>query len=88
MRGCTVVLILALALTLFLLVPLAIVVPMSFSTAISFAFPPPGVWLGYYDEYFSSRSWMRPTVNSFIIGAGTMVVTMAILGLATTPSLG
>lgn len=79
MKGRTIVLILALVVTAFLLVPLAIVVPMSFSTAISFAFPPPGFWFGYYEEYFSSRSWMRPTMNSFIIGTGTMAVTMAIV---------
>jgi putative spermidine/putrescine transport system permease protein len=48
-------LVLALLGGLFLLAPILIVVPMSFSTAISFAFPPPGYWLGYYAKYFTSE---------------------------------
>jgi putative spermidine/putrescine transport system permease protein len=47
---------------LFLLAPILVVVPMSFSTAISFAFPPPGYWLGYYAKYFTSEEWLEPTL--------------------------
>src|SRR5437588_10578406 len=62
----------------FLVAPLAIIVPMSFSTAISFEFPPPGYWLGYYRQYFSSPSWLEVTLNSFVIALGSMVFTLVI----------
>ena len=63
---------------LFLIAPMAIIVPMSFSTAISFEFPPPGYWLGYYVRYFHSDAWLAATANSFIIALGAMVLTMLV----------
>jgi putative spermidine/putrescine transport system permease protein len=63
---------------IFLVAPIAIIVPMSFSTAVSFEFPPPGYWIGYYAQYFSSHSWLEATANSFIIAFGSMVVTLAL----------
>jgi ABC-type spermidine/putrescine transport system permease subunit II len=47
---------LALLVALFLLLPIAIVVPMSFSTAISFEFPPPGYSLGTTRSTSRARS--------------------------------
>jgi putative spermidine/putrescine transport system permease protein len=64
---------------LFLLAPILVVVPMSFSTAISFAFPPPGYWLGYYAKYFTSEEWLGPTLNSFVIAFGAMTLTMLLV---------
>jgi putative spermidine/putrescine transport system permease protein len=64
---------------LFLLAPILIVVPMSFSTAISFAFPPPGYWLGYYAKYFTSEEWLEPTLNSVIIALGATTLTMLLV---------
>src|SRR2546421_11943238 len=64
---------------LFLLAPILVVVPMSFSTAISFAFPPPGYWLGYYAKYFTSEEWLEPTLNSFAIAFGAMTFTMLLV---------
>lgn len=72
-------LILALLVALFLLVPIAIVVPMSFSTAISFEFPPPGYSLGYYAKYFTSEEWLEPTLNSLVIALGATVLTMLLV---------
>lgn len=72
-------LILALLAALFLAAPIAIVVPMSFSTAISFQFPPPGYWLGYYVKYFTSDEWLEPTVNSLVIAVGAMTFTMLLV---------
>jgi putative spermidine/putrescine transport system permease protein len=63
---------------IFLVAPLAIIVPMSFSTAISFEFPPPGYWLGYYARYFQSASWLNATANSFVIALASMTLTMAV----------
>src|SRR5919205_386824 len=63
---------------IFLVAPMAIIVPMSFSTAISFEFPPPGYWTGYYAQYFPSHAWLEATANSFIIAFGSMVFTLAV----------
>ncbi len=52
---------------------------MSFSTAISFEFPPPGYWIGYYAQYFSSSTWLSATAKSFIIAAGSMLFTMIVV---------
>ena len=70
---------LAAVVALFLLLPIAIVVPMSFSTAISFEFPPPGYSLGYYAKYFTSDEWLEPTLNSLIIALGASAVTMLLV---------
>jgi putative spermidine/putrescine transport system permease protein len=69
---------LAVLAAIFLVAPLAIIVPMSFSRAISFEFPPPGYWTGYYAQYFSSRSWLDATANSFVIAIGSAVFTLAV----------
>src|ERR1700683_177565 len=69
---------LAAIVALFLIAPILIIVPMSFSTAISFEFPPPGYWLGYYVRYFHSDAWLAATANSFIIAFGSMVLTMMV----------
>ena len=69
---------LAIMAALFLVAPMAIIVPMSFSTAISFEFPPPGYWTGYYREYFSNYAWLDATANSFIIAAATMLLTLVV----------
>jgi putative spermidine/putrescine transport system permease protein len=63
---------------LFLVAPMAVIVPMSFSTAISFEFPPPGYWTGYYVQYFSSPSWLEATANSFVIAIGSTVFTLLV----------
>jgi putative spermidine/putrescine transport system permease protein len=63
---------------LFLIAPMAIIVPMSFSRAISFEFPPPGYWTGYYAQFFANESWHDALVNSFVIAFGSMVVTLLV----------
>ena len=63
----------------FLIAPVFIVVPMSFSTALSFQFPPPGYWLGYYQQYFTDPRWLYPTLNSFVIATATMLVTLLLV---------
>jgi putative spermidine/putrescine transport system permease protein len=69
---------LAVLVGIFLIAPVLIVVPMSFSTAISFEFPPPGYSLGYYRAYFADENWLVPTANSFGIAVATTILTMAI----------
>jgi len=68
----------AVMVAIFLVAPMAIIVPMSFSTAISFEFPPPGYWTGYYREYFASPAWLDATANSFIIAFASMLLTLII----------
>jgi putative spermidine/putrescine transport system permease protein len=63
---------------IFLIAPIAVIVPMSFSTAISFEFPPPGYWLGYYVRYFHSAAWLGATANSFVIALGSTALTMMV----------
>jgi putative spermidine/putrescine transport system permease protein len=70
--------ILATTVAIFLIAPMAIIVPMSFSTALSFQFPPPGYWMGYYAQYFSSGPWLNATLNSFIVAFGTTAVTLLV----------
>jgi putative spermidine/putrescine transport system permease protein len=70
---------LACLVAVFLLLPIVIVVPMSFSTAISFEFPPPGYSLGYYAKYFTSEEWLEPTLNSLVIALGATALTMLLV---------
>jgi putative spermidine/putrescine transport system permease protein len=52
---------------------------MSFSTSLSFQFPPPGYWLGYYRQYVTDPNWLYPTLNSFVIAGATMLVTLVLV---------
>src|SRR5881628_3104773 len=61
---------------IFLVAPIVVIVPMSFSSAISFEFPPPGYWTRYYTQYFTSHSWLEATANSFIIAFASMALTL------------
>lgn len=69
----------AVLVAVFLLAPVLIIVPMSFSTALSLQFPPPGYGLGYYRQYFTDPRWLSPTLNSFVIATGTMLLTLTIV---------
>src|SRR5437660_12593711 len=71
-------LVLASLVALFLVAPMAIIVPMSFSKAISFEFPPPGYWTGYYVQFFASEPWHAAIANSFIIAIGSMAFTLLV----------
>jgi putative spermidine/putrescine transport system permease protein len=71
-------LVLAFIAALFLVAPMAIIVPMSFSSAISFEFPPPGYSIGYYKDYFTNPAWLDATLNSFVIALGSAVFTLLV----------
>jgi putative spermidine/putrescine transport system permease protein len=62
----------------FILAPLVIIVPMSFSASNSFEFPPLRYWLGHYRTYFSSEGWLQPTLNSFLVGIVSSVLTLMV----------
>jgi putative spermidine/putrescine transport system permease protein len=74
-----VLVVVAVLVAVFLLAPVLIIVPMSFSTALSLQFPPPGYGLGYYRQYFTDPRWLSPTLNSFVIATGTMLLTLTIV---------
>lgn len=70
--------VLAFVAAVFLVAPILVVIPMSFSTAISFEFPPPGYWLGYYRAYFNNPDWIEATINSLLVASVTTVLTLAL----------
>src|SRR2546422_11625695 len=72
-------LILASIAALFLVAPILIVVPMSFSTAISFQFPPPAYLIGYYRKFFTSEEWLDAALDSVIIPGGAMAFPMLLV---------
>jgi putative spermidine/putrescine transport system permease protein len=71
----------------FLVVPTLIVVPMSFSASQYLEFPPRQWSLRWYENYFSSATWMGATVTSFKAAAWTALLatplgTLAAYGLS------
>jgi len=58
---------LSIAVLLFLCLPIAIVVPMSFSSAESLQFPPPGLSLRWYEEFFGDSQWLDAGLNSLTL---------------------
>jgi putative spermidine/putrescine transport system permease protein len=69
----------AILVAIFVVAPILVVVPMSFSTLSTLEFPPPNYWLGHYRSYFSDPTWYGPTINSFIVAAGTTVLTVILV---------
>ncbi|MXV61456.1 ABC transporter permease subunit [Natronorubrum sp. JWXQ-INN-674] len=63
-------------LTLFalMLLPLLVVIATSFSAGSRIAFPPDGLSLVWYGEFFQSRRWLEAFTNSLVVGVGTAVV--------------
>jgi putative spermidine/putrescine transport system permease protein len=75
---------------LFLAFPILVVIVVSFSSATYLTFPPPALGLKWYDAYFSSADWLRPTWLSLWVAAAVVVVatllgTLAALGIARLP---
>ncbi|WP_421998316.1 ABC transporter permease [Reyranella sp.] len=75
---------------LFLAFPILVVVVVSFSSATYLTFPPPAFGLRWYEAYFSSADWLRPTWLSLWVAAATVVLatllgTVAALGITRLP---
>ncbi len=82
------------AIFFFLLAPILIMIPLSFNARPFFTFTremltlnPEGFSLRWYQDLFSSESWMRSIRNSFIIGIASTILattlgTLAALGLS------
>lgn len=70
---------------LVLIAPLLIIIPMSFSEVQSFAFPPRGFSLRWYENLFTHPDWYRGALQSVGIG---LAVTATSLLLGTLAALG
>ena len=64
----------------FLLAPLAIVIPVSLTAGNVPAFPPQGLSLRWYADFFSDREWMRALWVSFTLGL-VVAATSTFVGL-------
>ena len=63
----------------FVALPIFVVLPMSLSTSPSLEFPPPGYGVAHYLQFFRDATWTGPLFNSFVIAAGTTMVTMLLV---------
>ena len=75
---------------LFLVLPIVVVMVVSFSSATYLTFPPPAFGLKWYEAYFSSADWLRPTwlsiwVAAVVVVLSTVLGTLAALGIARLP---
>ena len=66
----------------FLLLPTLIIVPMSFGTASYIEFPPQGLTLKWYMEYFGDPAWMAATWFSLRIAMTTALLATVVGTLA------
>ena len=69
----------------FLIMPSLIVIPMSFGELNEIYFPPRGLSLVLYEEYFFESTWMETTLQSFRVG---ILSTMLSLFFGTTAAYG
>lgn len=66
----------------YLILPSFVIVPMSFSNQTYLTFPPPGWSLQWYEAMGSDLSWPQATVNSFLIGVPTALLSIVLGTLA------
>lgn len=70
----------------FLIAPIFIVIPMSFSDSKLLRFPPEGLSLQWYENFFSSVDWLNATKISFTAAFLTMLLA-TVLGVAAAYAL-
>jgi ABC-type spermidine/putrescine transport system permease subunit II len=66
----------------FLCLPILVVVPMSFSSARSLRFPPPGLSLRWYHEFFADPEWLVAMMNSMVVAAASSALAVVLGVLA------
>lgn len=71
---------------LYLVAPVAIVIPMSFSAAKYLSFPPPGLSLQWYQNFFTRADWTSATIQSIRV-AFTVMILATVLGVAASLAL-
>ena len=68
---------------LFLLLPLVIIVGVSLNARKVLFFPPRGLSLAWYWEFFTTREWLGPAINSLTVAAfAALIATSVALPLA------
>lgn len=67
---------------LFLILPIFIIFPLAFSSASYLTFPPPGLSLRWFEEYFSRSDWTSATILSFQVAIVSSLVSTTIGTLA------
>ncbi|MFN3337680.1 MAG: ABC transporter permease, partial [Thermomicrobium sp.] len=70
----------------YLVAPVAIVIPMSFSAAKYLSFPPPGLSLQWYQNFFARADWTAATIQSIRV-AFTVMILATVLGVAASLAL-
>ena len=70
----------------YLVFPVFVVIPVSFSSAKYLQFPPPGLSLQWYENYFDRRDWVEATWLSVRVGLGTALLA-TVLGTAAALAL-
>lgn len=63
----------------YLIAPIILIFPLAFSSAQYLQFPPPGLSLQWFDNFFGSTSWMSAALVTLKVAAGTTVLS-TILG--------
>ncbi|MCS7246148.1 MAG: ABC transporter permease [Thermomicrobium sp.] len=71
---------------LYLVAPVLIVLPMSFSAAKYLSFPPPGLSLQWYENFFARADWTAATIQSIRV-AFTVMILATVLGVAASLAL-
>jgi putative spermidine/putrescine transport system permease protein len=74
-----------------LLIPVIAFVPMAFTASTFLSFPPQGLSLRWFEQFFASPLWLGAMIRSFGIGFATAAITvvvgaLAALGVARTRS--
>ena len=70
----------------FIVGPILIVFPLAFTSTSYMVFPPVGFSFRWFETYFASDAWIRPTVLSFEVAIITMLVALP-LGLITAVAM-
>jgi ABC-type spermidine/putrescine transport system permease subunit I len=65
-----------------LLVPVIAFVPMAFTASTFLSFPPQGLSLRWFEQFFASQQWLGAMIRSFGIGFATAAITLVLASLA------
>ncbi|HYI23532.1 MAG TPA: ABC transporter permease subunit [Candidatus Limnocylindrales bacterium] len=75
----------AAAMVVYLLLPLAIAVPLSLTSSEFMTFPPRGLSLRWYEEFFTDAQWTGPTMFSLALAAVAATLATLLGSLAAWP---
>jgi putative spermidine/putrescine transport system permease protein len=71
---------------MFLIMPIFIIIPISFSSSQYLTFPPPGLSLQWYDNFFTNSQWTDALLQSLKVASCTTVLAL-ILGIMAAKGL-